>query len=75
MKPQVAVQLMDATALEKNSHRTPTILGHQLEDLLKAAIVPVAPAVVAVLLVMVMLEAEASAAGAPHTELEGELVA
>jgi hypothetical protein len=76
MKPQVAVQrVMDATVLEEISHRTPTVQGHQLEDLLRAAIVPVAPAVVAVLLVMVTLVVEAAAAGAPHTELEGEPVA
>jgi hypothetical protein len=36
---------------------------------------PVAPTVVAVLLVMVMLVVEAAAAGAPHTELEGEPLA
>jgi hypothetical protein len=78
MKPQVAVQrVMDATVLEEISHRTPTVQRHQLEDLLRAATVPVAPAVVAVLLVMVTLvvEAAATAAGAPHTELEGEPVA
>jgi hypothetical protein len=72
MKPQVAVQLMDATVLEENSHRTPTVLGHQLEDLLRAATAPAATAVVAALQVMVMLEVEA---GAPHTKLEGEMVA
>jgi hypothetical protein len=66
---------MDTTILEEISHRTPIVQGHQLEDLLKAATVPVAPAVVAALLVMVMLVAEAAATGAPHTELEGELVA
>jgi hypothetical protein len=66
---------MDATVLEENSHRTPTLLGHLLEDLLRVVTVPVAPAVVATLLVMVMLVAEAAAAGAPHTGMEGELVA
>jgi hypothetical protein len=76
MKPQVAVQwVMDATVFKEISHRTPTIQGHQPEDLLRAATVPVAPAVVAALLVMVMLAVEAAAVGAPHTELEGELVA
>jgi hypothetical protein len=75
MKPQVAVQLMDATALEENSHRTPTVLGHQLEDLLRAVTVLAAPVVVAALLIMVMLVAEAATAGAPHTGLAGELVA
>jgi xanthosine utilization system XapX-like protein len=73
MKPQVAVQwVMDATELEENSHRTPTALGHQLEDLLRAVTVPVAPVVVAALLVMVMLVVEEQAAGAAHTGLEGE---
>jgi hypothetical protein len=66
---------MDATVLKDISHRTPTVQGHQLEDLLKAATVPVAPAVVAALLVMVTLVVEAEVVGAPHTELEGELVA
>jgi hypothetical protein len=48
MKPQVAVQLTtDATVLEENYHRTPNTLGHQLVDLLRAAIVPAALAVVA----------------------------
>jgi hypothetical protein len=76
MKPQVAVQwVMDATVFEDISHRTPAIQGHQLEDLLKTATVPVAPTIVAALLVMVMLAVEAVAAGAPNTELEGEPVA
>jgi hypothetical protein len=44
-------------------------------DLLRAATVLVTPVVVAALLLMVMLEVEAAAAGAPHTELAGELVA
>jgi hypothetical protein len=73
MKPQVIVQqVMDATILEKNSHRTPTVLGHQLEDLLRVVTVSAALAVVAALLVMVMLVAEAAEAGAPHTGLAGE---
>jgi hypothetical protein len=76
MKPQVAVQrTTDATVLEENYRRTPTVLGHQLVDLLKAATVPVAEVVVAALLLMVMLAAEAAAAGAPHTGLAGEPVA
>jgi type IV secretory pathway TrbL component len=75
MKPQVAAQrVMDATVLEENNHRTPTVLGHQLEDLVRAVTVLVVPAVVVVLLVMVMLLAEAAAAGAPHTGLAGEPV-
>jgi hypothetical protein len=66
---------MDATVLEESSHRTPTVLGHQSEDLLRAVRVPVVLEVVAALLVMVMLVAEAAAAGAPHTGLVGEPVA
>jgi hypothetical protein len=66
---------MDATALEENYCKTPTVLGHQLVDLLRAATVPAAPAVVAVFLLMVMLAAEAVAVGAPHTGLAGEPVA
>jgi hypothetical protein len=66
---------MDAIALEENSPRTPTIPGHQLEDLPRVATVLAAPAVVAALLVMVMLVAEAAVAGSPHTGLEEELVA
>jgi hypothetical protein len=43
MKPQVAVQLTtDATVLEENYHRTPTALGHQLVDPLRAVTAPVA---------------------------------
>jgi hypothetical protein len=66
---------MDATVLEENYRRTPTIPGHQPVDLLKAATVPVAPVVAAALLLMVTLAVEAAAAGAPHTGLAGELVA
>jgi hypothetical protein len=76
MKPQVAVQrTTDATVLEENYRRTPTALGHQLVDLLRAATVPVALVVVAALLLMVMLVAEAAAAGAPLMGLAGEPVA
>jgi hypothetical protein len=76
MKLQVAVQqIMDATVLEENSPRTPTVPGHQLEDLLRVVTVLAAPVVVAALLVMVMPVAEAAAAGAPHTGLEEEPVA
>jgi hypothetical protein len=76
MKPQVAVQLTrDATVLEENYHRTPTALGHQLVDLLKAATAPVALAAVAPWWLMVTLAVEAAAARAPHMGLEGELVA
>jgi hypothetical protein len=76
MKPQVAVQrIMDATVLEENSPRIPTVPGHQLEHLLKVVTVLAAPVVVTALLVMVMLGAEATTAGAPHTALEEEPVA
>jgi hypothetical protein len=76
MKLQVAVQrIMNATVLEENSPRTPTVPGHQLEDLLWVVTVLAVPVVVAALLVMVMLVAEAAAAGSPHTGLEEEPVA
>jgi hypothetical protein len=73
-EPQVAVQLMDAIALEENSDRTPTVLGHQLEDLLRVATV-LAVLVLVAALITVMLVAEVAAVGAPHTGLEGEPVA
>jgi hypothetical protein len=66
---------MDATVLEENFPRTPTVLGHQLEDLLTVAIVLAAPVAVAALLIMVMLVEEVAATGAPYTGLEGEPVA
>jgi hypothetical protein len=73
MKPQVAVQrTIDATVLEENYRRTPTVLGHRLVDLLRVVTVPAALAVAAVLPLMVMLAAVAAAAGAPHTGLAGE---
>jgi hypothetical protein len=76
MKPQVAVQrTTDATVLEENYRRTPTALGHELVDLLRAATVPAALVVVATLLLMVVLVAEAAAAGARLTGLAGEPVA
>jgi hypothetical protein len=76
MKPQVAVQqTTDANVLEENYRRTPTALGHQLVDLLRAATVPAALAVVTPWRLMVMLSGEAAAAGAPHTGLAGEPVA
>jgi hypothetical protein len=75
MKPQVAVQrIMDATVLEKNSPRTPTVLGHLREDLLRVVTVPAALVVAAALLITVRPAAEAAAAGAPHTGLEEEPV-
>jgi hypothetical protein len=63
---------MDATLLEENSPGTPTVPGHQLEDLLRVVTVLAALVVVAAPLVMVMLAAEAAASGAPHTGLEEE---
>jgi hypothetical protein len=61
MKLQVAAQwIMDATVLEENSSRTPTIPGHQLEDLLRVVTVLATPVVVEALLVMVMPVAEAA---------------
>jgi hypothetical protein len=76
MKPQVLVQrTTDATVLEENYRRTPTALGHQLVDLLRAAIVPTALAVVAPWRLMVMLAGEVAVVGAPHTGLAGEPVA
>jgi hypothetical protein len=50
MKPKVTVQLMDATALKENFHRTSTVLGRQLEDLLRVVIVLAVPVPVAVLI-------------------------
>jgi hypothetical protein len=61
--------------LKENYCRTPTVLGHQLVDLLRAATGPTALVVVAALQLMVMPAAEAAAAGAPHTWLAGEPVA
>jgi hypothetical protein len=46
---------MDATVLDENYRRTPTVLGHQLVDLLRAATV-----------LMAMYVAEAATARAPH---------
>jgi hypothetical protein len=75
MKPQVAVQLTtNATVLEENYHRTPRALGHQLVDLLRVVIAPVALAAVAPWWLMATPAAEVAAAGAPHTGLEGEPV-
>jgi hypothetical protein len=76
MRPQVVVQLTtDTTILEENYHRTPTALGHQLVDLLKAATVPAALVAVAPWWLMVTPAGEAVTTGAPHTRLEGEPVA
>jgi hypothetical protein len=76
MKPHAAVQpITDATVLEENYHRTPTALGNQLEDLLKAVTALVALAVVMPWWLMATPSAEAATVGAPHTGLEGEPVA
>jgi hypothetical protein len=76
MKPQVAVQLTtDATILEENYHRTPTTLGHQLVDPLRAVTAPVALAPVTSWWIMATPAAEAATVEAPHTVLEGEPVA
>jgi hypothetical protein len=75
-KPQVAVQLTTVTTVLEESYRLiPTVLRHRLVDLLRVATVPVAPAVIAISSRTAILAAEAAAAGAPHTELEGEPVA
>jgi hypothetical protein len=75
-KPQVAVQLTTvATVLEESYRLIPIVLGHQLVDLLRVATAPVAPAVTAISSPTAILAAEAAAEGAPHMELEGELVA
>jgi hypothetical protein len=62
--------MVDATALEENNHRIPTVLGHPLEELLRAVTMPAAPAEAEAALVTVTV-----AAGAHHTVLAGELVA
>jgi hypothetical protein len=72
----VAVQRMvDATTPEENNHITPTVLGHQLENLLRAATVMAALEEAAVALVTSTAVAEAAAVRAHHTVLAGELVA
>jgi hypothetical protein len=73
MKPQAAVQpTTDVTVLEESYRRTPTALGHLLEDLLRAVIALVALATVVLWWLTVTPAAEAAAAGAPHMGLEGE---
>jgi hypothetical protein len=73
MKPQAALQsTTDATVLEESYRRTPTALGHLLEDLLRAV---TALAAVALWWLTATPVVEAAAAGAPHTGLEGEPVA
>jgi type IV secretory pathway VirB10-like protein len=73
MKPQAVVQpTTDATLLEESYHRTPTALGHLLEDLLRAVTALVALAAVVLWWLMATPAAEAAAAGAPRTGLEKE---
>jgi hypothetical protein len=75
MKPQAAVQpTTDATVLKESYRRTPTELGHLLEDLLRAVTALVALAAVAPWWLKATPAAEAAVAGAPHTGLEGEPV-
>jgi hypothetical protein len=76
MKTQAAAQpTTGVTVLEESYRRTPTALGHLLEDLLRAATVLVALAEVALWWLMATPAVEAATAGAPHTGLEGEPVA
>jgi hypothetical protein len=73
MRPLATVQRMEDTTVPKeNSHRIPTVPGHQLEDLLRAATVPATPVEAAAPLVTVTPAMEALAAGAPDTGLAGE---
>jgi hypothetical protein len=73
-KPQVVVRLTTvATVLEESYRLTTTVLGHRPVDLLMVAIVPAAPAVTAISSLTAILVAEAVTAGAPRTELAGEL--
>jgi hypothetical protein len=76
MKPQAAAQpTTGVTVLEDSYRKTPTALGHLLEDLLRAATALVALAEVALWWLEATPVAEAATVGAPHTGLEGEPVA
>jgi hypothetical protein len=76
MKPQAAAQsTMGVTVLEESNRRTPTALGHLLEDLLRVATALVALAEVVMWWLTATPAAEVVTAGAPHTGLEGESVA
>jgi hypothetical protein len=76
MKPQAAAQpTTDATVLEESYRRTPTALGHLLEDLLRAVTALVVLAAVALWWLTATPAANARATGAPHMGLEGEPVA
>jgi hypothetical protein len=61
--------MVDATVPKENIHRIPTASEHQLEDLLRVAIVP---AEAALPLVTATPAEEAAAVGAPHMGLAGE---
>jgi hypothetical protein len=76
MKPQAAAwPTTVSTVLEESYHKTPTALGHLLEDLLRVVTTLVALAAVALWWLTATPAAEAAVAGAPHTGLEGESVA
>jgi hypothetical protein len=76
MKPQASVQpTTDATVLEESYRRTPTALGHLLEDLLRVVTTLVVLGVVVLWWLTETPAVEAAAAEAPHTGLEGEPVA
>jgi hypothetical protein len=64
--------MVDATVPKENIHRIPTASEHQLEDLLRVAIVPVVPAEASLPLVTATPAEEAAAVGAPHMGLAGE---
>jgi hypothetical protein len=66
---------MVATVLEESYRRIPTRVGHLTEDLLWAVTALVTLAAVVLWWLTATPVAEAAAAGAPHTGLEGELVA
>jgi hypothetical protein len=73
MKPQATARPTTvATVLEESYRKTPTVLGHLLEDLIRAVTALVALAAVALWWLTATPAAEAAAAGAPHTGLEGE---
>jgi hypothetical protein len=72
VKPQAATRpTTGVTVLEESYRRTPTALGHLLEDLLRAATVLVALAEVVLWWLVATLVVEAATAGAPHMGLEG----
>jgi hypothetical protein len=68
--PAAVEQTVDATALAKNNHHTPTALGPQLEDTPRATTAWAAPTVAAAVVVAAMAAAKA----AHHMALAEELV-